>query len=258
MSPIHRDAAIGFERGAADYERGRPGYPEAAISLLTRELHIEPGRRIVDLAAGTGKLTRSLTGLGADLVAVEPVAGMRAQLRQAVPGVTVLNGTAEQIPLDHSSVDAVLVAQAFHWFDVPAAAREIHRVLVTGGGLAVIRNEWDRSVGWVDELQRLVREQPGRSPRDPSGAWHQQLVATGLLTELVEEVVPNLARADLDTLVARVASLSFIAALPAAERERMLDDVRGLVESAGIVGPDGCLDTPYLTHVLWGRRRPTA
>jgi len=146
VSPVHQDAAVGFDRGAADYERGRPGYPDAAIALVARKLGITPGQRVLDLAAGTGKLTRSLLGLGAELVAVEPVAGMREQLRRAVPGVDVRDGTAEQIPLDDASVDAVLVAQAFHWFDVPAAAAEIHRVLVPGGGLAVIRNEWDRTV----------------------------------------------------------------------------------------------------------------
>jgi 16S rRNA C967 or C1407 C5-methylase (RsmB/RsmF family) len=84
VSPVHRDAAVGFDRGAADYERGRPGYPDAAIALVARELGITPGHRVVDLAAGTGKLTRSLVGLGAELVAVEPVAGMR---RATPPGI---------------------------------------------------------------------------------------------------------------------------------------------------------------------------
>ena len=114
MSSIPREAAVGFQRGAADYERGRPGYPEAAVALLARELVIGPGDVVVDLAAGTGKLTRALLGLGADLVAVEPVAGMRAQLARAVPGVTVLDGTAERMPLPDATARAVLVAQTFH------------------------------------------------------------------------------------------------------------------------------------------------
>ena len=86
MSSIPQEAAVGFQRGAADYERGRPGYPEAAIALLARELGIGPGRVVMDLAAGTGKLTRALLALGAEVVAVEPVAGMREQLIRAVPG----------------------------------------------------------------------------------------------------------------------------------------------------------------------------
>lgn len=254
MSPVHQDAAVGFDRAAADYERGRPGYPDAAIALLARELGIEPGRRVVDLAAGTGKLTRSLVGLGAELVAVEPVAGMRAQLRRAVPGVDVRDGTAEQIPLGDASVDAVLVAQAFHWFDVPAAAAEIHRVLVPGGALAVIRNEWDRTVAWVDALQRLVREQPGHAPRHPSRDWQAQLQDTGLFTSLSEQVIPNPLPGTVDTLLARVASLSFIAAMPAPPRRRLLADVGRLMAEQGVVAPDGSLETPYRTHVMWCRR----
>jgi SAM-dependent methyltransferase len=253
VSAVHHDAAVGFDRGAADYERGRPGYPDAAMELVARELGITPGQRVVDLAAGTGKLTRSLVGLGAELMAVEPVAGMREQLRRAVPGVDVRNGTAEQIPLEDATVNAVLVAQAFHWFDVPAAAAEIHRVLVPGGALAVIRNEWDRTVPWVDALQRLVREQPGHAPRHPSRDWQAQLQDTGLFTPLSERVLPNLLPGDLDTLLARVASLSFIAAMPAPPRQRLLAEVARLVDEEGITDPDGSLETPYLTHVMWCR-----
>ena len=156
VSAIPEEAARGFQRGAADYERGRPGYPEAAIALLARRAGPRPGRVAVDLAAGTGKLTRALLALGADLVAIEPVAGMREQLQRAVPGVTVLDGTAERMPLDDASVNAVFVAQAFHWFDVPAAAAEIHRVLAPGGGLGVVRNEWDESVDWIVEMRALT------------------------------------------------------------------------------------------------------
>lgn len=249
MSAIHRAAAVGFERGAADYERGRPGYPDAAIEILASELEIGPGKRIVDLAAGTGKLTRALVRLGADLVAVEPVAGMRAQLVAAVPGVTAVEGTAERLPFQDGTIDAVLVAQAFHWFDVPAAAAEIHRVLVAGGGLGVIRNEWDRSVPWVDELQQLVRQQRGHEPNHPSRDWRGQLQATGLFSAAAEREVPNLVSADLETLVARIASLSFIAAMDDPQREALLGQVRRLVQDRGVVQLDGTVPTPYRTHV---------
>jgi len=140
---IHDSAAVGFGRAGADYERGRPGYPPGAVQLLARELQIGPGRRVVDLAAGTGKLTRALKPYRASIVAVEPVAGMREQLVSAVPGIEPLDGTAERIPLPDASVDTVLVAQAFHWFDAPRAVVEIHRILRPGGGLGVIWNSWD-------------------------------------------------------------------------------------------------------------------
>ena len=255
MSPIHQSAAIGFDRGGADYERGRPGYPEAAIEILARELGLGPGKRIVDLAAGTGKLTRALVPLGADLIAVEPVAGMRAQLERAVPGVEILDGTAERIPLAAATADAVTVAQAFHWFDAPVAAAEIHRVLVPSGGLAVVRNRWDRSVPWVDEMQALIGER--RPPDHPSGTrtgWRDQVQATGLFTPWSEATVDNEVRADLDTLLAREASISFVAALPALERERLLDDLRQLLQRHGIIAGEPLI-MPHRTQVLWCRRR---
>ena len=256
MSPVPREVLIGFDRGAADYERGRPGYPPAAIAILGEELGIRPGRRVVDLAAGTGKLTRALVGLGADLVAVEPVPGMREQLERAVPGVETIEGTAERLPLPDSSINAVVVAQAFHWFDVPAAAAEIHRVLITRGGLGIIRNEWDKSVAWVAAMYEVIREHSGDPPhRHPTG-WRRALEATGLFTALTERVVPNPVEVDVETLAARVASLSYIAMLPVAQRERLLDAVRRLVAERGIAGADGTVSTPYRTHVLYARALP--
>jgi SAM-dependent methyltransferase len=256
MSSIPRAAAIGFDRAAADYERGRPGYPPAAISILGTQLGIGPGRRVVDLAAGTGKLTRALLGLGADLIAVEPVAGMRRQLRQAVPGVEPVDGTAERMPFPDSSVDAVVVAQAFHWFDVPAAAAEIHRVLVADGGLGIIRNEWDKTVPWVAAMYDLIREHAGDPPHRHRQGWRAALDATGRFAPLTEQVVPHPVDVDVETLVARVASLSYIAMLPVAERERLLDAVRRLVADREIAGPDGLITTPYRTHVLSTRALP--
>ncbi|HEX4010875.1 MAG TPA: methyltransferase domain-containing protein [Solirubrobacteraceae bacterium] len=255
MSSIPRDAAIGFDRGAVDYERGRPGYPPAAIAILASELGLGLGRRVVDLAAGTGKLTRALAGLGADLVAVEPVAGMRAQLERAVPGVEALEGTAERMPFPDGDVDAVVVAQAFHWFDIPAAAAEIHRVLSADGGLGIIRNEWDESVGWVTEMRELIRARAGRPPRNHQRDWAAGLEATGLFTSLSERVVANPIRVDADTLAARIGSMSYIAMMDEEQRTALLDDIRELVQTRGVVGADGGIETPYDTHVRWCRRR---
>jgi SAM-dependent methyltransferase len=151
VSRMHRAAAVGFARSADAYERGRPEYPEAAILHLRRLL---PGQPLVlDLAAGTGKLTRPLLDAGLKVIAVEPVAQMRAALPA---GAEALEGTAEAIPVADGSVDAVTVGQAFHWFDGEAALSEIARVLRPGGLLALL---WNRR---VDEdpvniaIERLV------------------------------------------------------------------------------------------------------
>ncbi len=254
MSAIPREAALGFQRGAADYERGRPGYPEAAMARLADELDLGPERVIVDLAEGTGKLTRALLGLGAHLVAIEPVAGMREQLQRAVPGVEVLDGTAERMPLPDGSVHAVLVAQAFHWFDVRAAAAEIHRVLAPNGGLGVVRNEWDESMSWIAELRALTAKHAARVERDRSDDWREALGATGLFSPYQEQTFPNPVRVRADALRARIASLSFVALLEAEPRERLLDEMSDLVAERGLVAADGLLDTPYRTHITWCRR----
>jgi SAM-dependent methyltransferase len=251
VTRVPREAAIGFDRGALDYERGRPGYPPEAIDILAEALAIRPGARVVDLAAGTGKLTRVLRRIGADLVAVEPVAGMRAQLREAVPDVEVLDGTAEHLPLPDRSVDVVTVAQAFHWFDVPRAAGEIERVLVPGGGLAIVRNEWDDSVPWVGEMRRLVARRTGEPVRSHNRRWRLELEATGRFGPLSERTVANPVRVDLATLRSRVASLSFVAMLPDVNREQLLDEVAALVSRHGAAAGDGTIETPYVTHVVW-------
>ncbi len=123
------DAAEGVGRAADAYERGRPAYPVPAVAWLAEALGVAPGTVVVDLGAGTGKLTRMLAAYGATLVAVEPVAAMRAKLAASMPGMRALEGTAESMPLPDGSADAVTVGQAFHWFDGERALAEIHRVL---------------------------------------------------------------------------------------------------------------------------------
>lgn len=252
---VHRSAAVGFDRAGAAYERGRPGYPDGAVAKLARELGIEDGRLVLDLAAGTGKLTRALTGLGAELIAVEPVAGMREQLVRAVPEAEVLHGTAEQIPLGDSAVDAVVVAQAFHWFDAPVAAAEIHRVLRPGGGLGVIWNSWDESVGWVERTQALVHEHVKGSPQQRTSGWAAELEQTGLFTPLQRDRFPNVVHGDLETLLARISSVSYVAALGDAERMRLLHAVREVVASDPETMEQTEIRMPYTTYVAWCRRR---
>src|SRR5262245_56757726 len=122
-----KPAVLGFDSAAtaASYERARPSYPAEAVAHLVGHGGIGPGRRVLDLAAGTGKLTRLLVPTGAEVVAVEPVPAMRDQLTAVLPGVTVHDGTAGALPLPDNSVDAVTVGQAFHWFDPPRALAEI-------------------------------------------------------------------------------------------------------------------------------------
>jgi len=240
---IHRAAAEGFSRSAAAYERGRPDYPEAARRHVVAL--VPAGGTVLDLAAGTGKLTRGLLAAGLEVVAVEPVTEMRAALPEAA---RALEGTAEAIPLPAGAVDGVVVGQAFHWFDGDAALAEIHRVLRPEGLLALL---WNRRV--EDDpanraLEALIEAHRADVPSHRSGAWRAAFERTTLFGPLEETVFANEQRLDAEGLEARVGSISFIASLPPAERERVLSAARALAK-------DGPVTLPYRTEVLTCRRR---
>jgi ubiquinone/menaquinone biosynthesis C-methylase UbiE len=243
-------AARGFEAGAASYELARPGYPDEAVQVLADRVGIGAGTRVCDLAAGTGKLTRRLVELEADVVAVEPVAGMRGQLEQAVPGVEVVDGTAETIPLEDASVDVVTVAQAFHWFDAPAALVEIARVLKPGGGLAILWNERDEATPWVAEMSRIIRWHERTVSRYQHVAWAEVVAESGRFTPLEEQLVSWDQPMTRELLGERVRSISYIAAMPEPERERHVADVVALVSRQAEPFP-----LPYLCRVQWARLR---
>jgi SAM-dependent methyltransferase len=205
---------------------------------------------VLDLAAGTGKFTRQLVPLGAELIAVEPVARMRRKLAEVLPGVTALAGTAEEVPLDDRSVDAVFCAQAFHWFDADRALEEIHRVLRPRGGLALIWNVRDEAVEWERRLSELFKRYEANAPRKRWGRWRPAFERTTLFTPLEERLFSHRQEGDVDTMLARVASISFVSVLPDEERHEFLAEVRKLVEPLG-----SPLVMHYKTEVYWCRRR---
>ena len=255
MSAGHLDrAAAGFAAGEL-YERARPHYPADAVDHLCASLGVGPGRRVLDLAAGTGKLTRELVARGAAVTAVEPTEGMREQLTAALPGIVALAGTAERIPLGDAAVDAVTVAQAFHWFDGPDAVREIHRVLIPGGALGLMWNVMDQTVPWVERLQEAIHRRRGENPWYTTHAWRRAFDGAAELSPLAHRAFRNAQTVDRDGLLERVASVSWIATLPAGERDAVFADVRAILADHGVPGPDGRFEIPYVTDVFWCRRR---
>jgi ubiquinone/menaquinone biosynthesis C-methylase UbiE len=244
--PIDDVAARGFEAGAAAYEAARPGYPDTALAVLRDEVEIGEGTIVLDLAAGTGKLTRRLVELGASVTAVEPVGAMAAQLGAAVPGVTVVDGTAEAIPADDASLDVVTVAQAFHWFDAPAALTEIARVLRPGGRLAILWNERDESTPWVAEMSKVIRWHERTVSRYQHVDWTSVVADSGRFTPLNERVVRWDQPMTCDLLGERVRSISYIAAMPTGERERLVAEVVYLARRMPEPFP-----LPYTCRVQW-------
>jgi ubiquinone/menaquinone biosynthesis C-methylase UbiE len=227
----------------------RPDYPRGAIDWLVAALGLGPGRVAVDLAAGTGKLTRRLLPSGARVVAVEPLAEMRAVLAREVPGAEALSGTAEALPLADASADAVTVGQAFHWFDAEPAAAEIARVLRPGGALALIWNIRDLA----DPLQARVNELllPHRrdTPSEHEQTWRAVLAASPAYGDAEEASFAFVKHYTTGELVDRIASISFVARLDPDARAVLLDQVRATVE--GLPEP---FAFTYRTDVYVSRR----
>jgi SAM-dependent methyltransferase len=220
-----------FDSVADAYERGRPDYAPAVVGALAAELGLAlPGGRVLDLAAGTGKLTRALLAAGLDVVAVEPQAAMRERLAGIVGAERVRDGVAEEIPLEDASVDAVTVADGFHWFDRARALTEIRRVLRPHGGFAVLTTVPDWSgASWGHELGSMIMEARPEHPYFDGPPWQEAVDAAGGWTEPREIRVTISRPADPDRLLDYVASMSWVAALPHDERRDWLDRAARLV-----------------------------
>jgi SAM-dependent methyltransferase len=247
MRGVHDAAARGFARSADAYERARPDYPPDAVAWLAERIGMRPGRTVVDLAAGTGKLTRPLAATGAEVVAVEPVAEMRARI--GAEAARALDGTAEAIPLADASADAVTVAQAFHWFDGPAALAEIHRVLRPGGALALVWNRRPLEHPVHAAIERIIAPFRRDAPAHRSGAWRAAFEETMLFGPLEERVFEHSRPHDADALADRVGSTSFVAALDHGPQVDVIAAVRAL---AG----EGPVEVPYVCEVFVCDRRP--
>jgi SAM-dependent methyltransferase len=171
-------ARTGYTRAVDVYERARPSYPLPALAELSEALGLVAGRTVVDIGAGTGLFTRLLALTGARVIAVEPVAAMRGRLAELLPSVTVADGTAEHTGLAEGSADAVVAAQAWHWFDADAALAEVEHVLTPGGGLGLVWNTYDENVPWVRDYQDIYfRRAPEGLPSHQTGAWRTALEA---------------------------------------------------------------------------------
>ena len=224
MSGVHPAAAAGFARAAEVYERARPSYPAEAVAWLAERCELGPGRTVVDVGAGTGKLTRLLPATGVRVIAVEPIPEMRA----LIDGVEVLDGTAEALPLGDGSADAIVVAQAFHWFDHASALAEFHRVLAPDGRLGLIWNSRDLDDPLQSELDALLKPYRRRVADQQSGAWRPPLEASPFFGPVEERGFPFAQSFTTDDLCERVASTSFVAAAAPDLREELLVRVRSL------------------------------
>jgi SAM-dependent methyltransferase len=255
MVTVHHIAAHGFAAAAETYERGRPGYPPQAIELLVDTLRIERGATVLDLGAGTGKLTRALAPTGARLLALEPVEEMRRKLAQVVPSVTIVDGVAEAIPLPDGSVDAAVAGQSFHWFHGDLALPEIHRVLRPGGRLGLLWNARDLRVDWVARISAILDGHGREAPHYLTGAWRHAFEETSLFSPIEERELEHRQELDMNGLLERAGSISYIAALPREARYAVLNEVRDVVRSHPALAGRRVFTFPYRTLVATFERR---
>jgi SAM-dependent methyltransferase len=268
MTPVHRYGsrvdrdqrllhASSFGAAAVAYGEHRPDYAGAAVHWA---LEPAPGLRVLDLGAGTGKLTAALVALGAEVVAVEPDPAMLTELRRSLPAVRAMSGSAESIPMPDGSVDAVVAGNAMHWFDMAAAGPEIARVLAPRGILAGLWNVMDDRVEWVAGLARISGS-AAIGPRDTPASWRAEtadmhLPKTGVAARFgspEQAEFPHRQRRTADSLVATIATRAGLLVMPEQQQEATLGRIRAFLASRPETA-SGEFTLPMLTGVLRIRR----
>jgi SAM-dependent methyltransferase len=243
VSELQHPDSRPFELVAGRYERFRPEYPPDAVAWIVEKLDLRVGRTVLDLGAGTGKLTRALVETGASVIAVEPGEAMLAELSRSLPTTQAVRAAAEAIPFEDDSVDGITVGQAFHWFRHAEALPEMHRVLRPHGGVALIWNARDQDAPVTRSVTELLADFVP-SDRAAPGTWSDELGASDLFGPLEQRRFRFAETVDADTFAGRIQSISFVAAAPA---ERQVELERKLRELAAAHG--GTIELPYVTDV---------
>ncbi|MDX6520706.1 MAG: hypothetical protein QOG02_2150 [Gaiellales bacterium] len=250
MSDSHGRRARSFGAVADVYRLARPGYPPAAVEWA---LEHAPGRDVLDLAAGTGKLTEAILATGAHVIAVEPLDGMRRELAKAAPDATVLDGTAERIPIADGSVEAVLVGQAFHWFDQPRALDEMARVLRPGGVVGLLWNLREDGADWEQRLSQIL--DAGDVVSAGSEREAAVLAEHDRFGEVEHRSWPNPVPFDRERLLAWTRSTSLVATMPPQAQHDTLAAVAELADTHPELRGRESFAMPYVTYAVRARRR---
>ena len=251
----HPVAAEGFGQEASTYDRVRPSYPADAVEWVAANLATADAEIVADVGAGSGIFTRLLLPHCRRLFAVEPVAGMRAICAASLPAVPVIGATGERLPFRDGALDAITVAQAFHWFDAAAAFAEFARVLRPGGRIALLWNTRDRSLPWTDRLWGMVAATETHAPWGDAEHWHRTALADtphfgprhAATFHHAQVLTP-------DEVVARVQSVSHVAVLPEPERATLLDAVRDLLRTDPATAGRDEVALPYRVDAYWCER----
>lgn len=245
----------GYEIVASAYEKGRPDYPETAIAHFITALKLESGKQVVDLAAGTGKLSKALQESGVALVGVEPVLEMRKVFSRQLPEIPILEGTAEKIPLEDASIDCVVVGTAFHWFDGERALNEIARVLKPRGRLGLIWNIFDNHAAWVQEVRALLeREMPEQNRTHDSLEWKEAFDMSTRFGPLLHLSYSYCFPGTAQDVINRVFSAKVLGMLSAEKREEIVSRVLHILDTHPSTRGKETFDIPYRIEIYWTQK----
>jgi SAM-dependent methyltransferase len=249
--PLHPSAARGFAADPRRYQRGRPGYPAEAIDWALGEVGIGRGAAVVELGAGTGKLTSELLVRGLRVIAVEPVERMAAELSARLPGVQVQRAPADATGLPDGQADAVLAAQSFHWFATRAAVQEIRRLLRSRGWLVLLWNRRDQSHPVWRAVTEVIEPLRGDEPTHEGDRWRAALSPGGGFGRLAHRRFAHSVTADREGFEDRVLSISYVACQPPEVRRRIRAELGRIWAGWAPEREDACL--PYHTDVYLTR-----
>lgn len=250
---VHEAASAGYGLAADVYAEARPSFPAAAVDWLTGALALEEGDEVVEIGAGTGKFTALLAERGLRVVAVEPVAAMRERLTGLGAAMQVVDAVAEATPFETGSVRTVIAAQSLHWTDAARALAEFDRILGSGGAAGLVWNFRDVSVAWQEELDALLAALRGDAPHSRDGRWQRALATSPFDVAAQREWSWSLPT-DAAGVVKRVRSVSYVAALPETEQQRVDEQVRALLARHGL-DRDETISFPYVTEAYVLRRK---
>jgi SAM-dependent methyltransferase len=254
--PIERTARLGFQRAAGRYARGRPEAPPAALNALVETLGISERSTVLELGAGTGKLSRLLAPRAGLYLSLEPVPAMREEFRKALPNLPLLAGVSEHLPFRTGRVDAIVAAQAFHWFDIPRAMAEMHRALRPGGSVGLLWNVRDESVDWVHQETLVMDRYDDRSPQYHRGVWREAWDRTPGFERLQKQSFSFVQRMDRATALDRFTSISFIASLDETRYAEAESALRGILDTHPQTAGRAEIELPYQCDIYTSRAVP--
>lgn len=249
MSTIHPTAAQGFGSGAELYQQTRPSYPLQIISWLRNELELTHQSEVIDLAAGTGKFTQYLKQVTPHIVAVEPISEMQQQLHATQPEITILSAHSDYIPLESAHYDAVLAAQAFHWFSNHETLAEVYRLLKPQGHFGLIWNQRDTTVPWVKAIADILLPLEADTPRYHSGDWKKVFKNQTWFKLGSEQHFIHQHHGTVEQVMSkRLLSTSFIAMMPAEQQQQLKQQFEQVVFEHLGKRPNDEIDFPYITY----------